>query len=540
MVAVTQAFKSWLKSGTNMKLSSDAAVLRLTHEGITNYDSLLDFDTKSIERLPATCKEKINAIIDDADAGITAEPEIAGANLSSISVRRLIVAVKASEYYSAIGRTMNADNMHYNKVLKLFKVEWDTYRNLRDQDEPETPLINDKDGDRKVIKWVPTFLDSLTRTYGINGPLVYVLREDSEVPPEADDPLEFESYFGASGSLHEELIKRLVHTGPIYKNDNTSVFMKIEKATRGTSVESTVKAFSRRKDGRAAFLALIANHAGDTKYRSILKKRMNLLQSIKWNGRSYPLETHVSNHRQAVDDLRECSDHITVSVPDQSQRVEYLIDSIACNDNTLQAAIGLIRANTNNMRNDFESAASALIEVDPYRRSQRSNNNNPKTANVSSIDFSAGRGTSGVDLRWHPRNEFQRLPSEQKDELLEWMKSNDGKKAMKKSRDAFIKKRKASGDDKSKPAPKANEGNWKKRFKKAIKTPKGLQQVMSVLAEEEKTNTAFVAALHSAFQPNLPPAPAQVPVAQPPATAASLQTAMPATSLKLQSILKNA
>ena len=49
MVAVIQAFKSWLKLGTNMKLSSDAAVLRLTYEGITNYDSLLDFDTKSIE-----------------------------------------------------------------------------------------------------------------------------------------------------------------------------------------------------------------------------------------------------------------------------------------------------------------------------------------------------------------------------------------------------------------------------------------------------------------------------------------------------------
>ena len=56
MVTVTQAFKSWLKSGANMKISSDAAVLRLTHEGLTNYDSLLDFDTKSIERLPATCK----------------------------------------------------------------------------------------------------------------------------------------------------------------------------------------------------------------------------------------------------------------------------------------------------------------------------------------------------------------------------------------------------------------------------------------------------------------------------------------------------
>ena len=99
--------------------------------------------------------------------------------------------------------------------------------------------------------------------------------------------------------------------------------------------------------------ALVANHAGDTKYRAISKKRMNLLQNIKWNDRSYPLVSHVSNHRQAVDDLNECSDHITVTVPDPVQRVEYLIDSITCSDNTLQATIGLIRLNTNNMRQDF-------------------------------------------------------------------------------------------------------------------------------------------------------------------------------------------
>ena len=49
-----------------------------------------------------------------------------------------------------------------------------------------------------------------------------------------------------------------------------------------------------------------------------------------------------------------------------AQRVEYLIDSITCKDVTLVSAIGQIRANTNNMRNDFEAAANALIEVDPY------------------------------------------------------------------------------------------------------------------------------------------------------------------------------
>ena len=119
----------------------------------------------------------------------------------------------------------------------------------------------------------------------------------------------------------------------------------------------------------------------------------------------------MSNHRQAFDDLRECASHITTNVPGEPQRVEYLIDSIISKDNTLQAAIGLIRANTNNMRNDFEAAASSMIEVDPYRRPVR----NPiRNADISAI---AGRGSTGVDLRFHPKDKFLSLPQDQQQEL---------------------------------------------------------------------------------------------------------------------------
>ena len=117
----------------------------------------------------------------------------------------------------------------------------------------------------------------------------------------------------------------------------------------GSSVESTFKTFSRTQNGRGAYLALIDHQVGASKYRTTLKKRINLLQSIKWNRRNYSLEKHVSNHQQAVDDIQDCSEHITVTTPDQSQRAEYLIDSINCPDSTLQASIGLIRSNVRNM-----------------------------------------------------------------------------------------------------------------------------------------------------------------------------------------------
>ena len=126
---------------------------------------------------------------------------------------------------------------------------------------------------------------------------------------------------------------------------------------------------------------------------------MNLLQNIKWNGCSYPLETHVSNHRQAVDNIQEFSQHITVTVPDDAQRVEYVLDSIQTSDNTLQAALALVRASQNNMRTDFKTASTYMIEVDPYKcGSQRPNSGKQRRGtgvNISAIDFSAVRGSSG-------------------------------------------------------------------------------------------------------------------------------------------------
>ena len=56
MPVPTQELKSWIKSNPNIRLSSDAAVTRIVSEGITTFASLLDFDKKSIQYLPKTCK----------------------------------------------------------------------------------------------------------------------------------------------------------------------------------------------------------------------------------------------------------------------------------------------------------------------------------------------------------------------------------------------------------------------------------------------------------------------------------------------------
>ena len=216
--------------------------------------------------------------------------------------------------------------------------------------------------------------------------MIYVFISKSDVPSEDDDPLEANAHYGSSGSIIEELKKRLPHSGPIFQDDNKTVYMMVSKAVLGTSVESTIKSYARTKNGREAYLALLTNHAGDTKYRAIVKSKTNFLTNIKWNGRSFPLENHVSRHRNAVDKLIECAEHIGNPVPDPTQRVEYLLDSITSQDSSLQAAIGNIRADSAGLRKDFEKASSHMLEVDPYKKTTRINRVN--VATISAVSFS--------------------------------------------------------------------------------------------------------------------------------------------------------
>ena len=41
MPVTNASFRNWLKGGSNMKLSSDAAVVRITHKGITDFNAFL-------------------------------------------------------------------------------------------------------------------------------------------------------------------------------------------------------------------------------------------------------------------------------------------------------------------------------------------------------------------------------------------------------------------------------------------------------------------------------------------------------------------
>ena len=122
---------------------------------------------------------------------------------------------------------MYASSMHYGNILSTFKIEWEAYEAIMSEDDPKVPKIVDRDGDRRIIRWAPIFLDSLYAIIGAKVPLCYFLREEPIVPLVGNDPLDQNAYYGASGGLADELVARLPHIGPIYKNYNAEVYQKI-------------------------------------------------------------------------------------------------------------------------------------------------------------------------------------------------------------------------------------------------------------------------------------------------------------------------
>ena len=382
-----------------MKLMTKVAVRRVLCEGITDFDSLADFDKESLKALSKNCMQDIAKVNADPNTCVEAEPAVKGTCISTTTAIRLVIACNAVKYYRLIGRTLDSENMSYRNVFSDFKVDYKNYEQLKKQDAPKVPVVKESDGEKKIINWVPAFKDCMSRIFGLQGPLSYVLRKESTVPSEIDDPLNGNDYFGMSGGLVQEMTARIPHTGPLYKSDSKTVYLHIVEACRGTACASAVKTYNTRKGGRATYFALIDHHAGEEKYRSIAKKCQTQLMNTKWNGKVFSMENHVSNHRQSFEHLVDCAEHVTTTIPSSDQRVQYLVDSIEWVDHGIHAAIGLIRNDVNDMFSNFEKAASNLIGVDPYVIDRRG----PKisTANISALDYKAGSGGNGVDLRWH-------------------------------------------------------------------------------------------------------------------------------------------
>ena len=367
--------------------------------------------------------------------------------IGSRSLGRIRAACDAVEYHRLVGRSTSAQSMMWTRLenfkeqMAAMKVEIDS------EDKLKLPLIT------KYLPIVP-FLEAfdiyLDQVYGVrNCPLGYVTRPVALVPAAAPPLAPNQLYSDEHGSLKAEMIARVSHTHALYRLDNAKLFEMIEKATRGTKYAATIAPFKRAKDGRGAYMALRAQHAGSAHWDSTQKIDLDFIMGTKFTGGGQmTLEDYLSRFRQHFVSIQLCAQHVTVAVPTPHSLVGYLLDNIECSDADVKAALAAIKLDdgVDGMRNDFERAAAFLLPVDPVAKKSKmkkkrgiaqlsstvADDDSKKRKKVSwkkgKPTWKKARGKTGVELRYYKPSEWRKLTQGQMAELKTLRQEADGKK----------------------------------------------------------------------------------------------------------------
>lgn len=290
------------------------------------------------------------------------------------------------------------------------------------EDPDDFPKLLKAD-DATIIAFCEDFPEQLARFTGIGGrPLSYIIRDFSEVPDVATDPM-----FGETDSLYnsirDEVANRAAHTGVIYKADNKRVFEILYDAiSEFEEVKVWIKGNIRNKDGRSAWFAFTSHYLGSSQLDNIAERADLRIESCVYHGEKtrYTFETHVSNFKKAHLDLAKAGNE-----PDGRTKVRKFLQSIKAPE--LQTAVGVAKSQDKYLT-DFEETINYLRRfVLPLSTGSRT------VASIGTGDRGAPGQPPGLTYRWYKKDEFAALPEEHKTWLRAEKKRRDqeAKKAKK-------------------------------------------------------------------------------------------------------------
>ena len=106
-------------------------------------------------------------------------------------------------------------------------------------------------------------------------------RKEAHVPIVAPVLAPYQTHSIEHGSVKYEYESCLLHSDVRFRNDNGTLFGYLEEATRGTTFVSSIKTYKRTCNGRASWLALNMQYAGERKWREQLKTALVYVSGTK-------------------------------------------------------------------------------------------------------------------------------------------------------------------------------------------------------------------------------------------------------------------
>lgn len=281
-----------------------------------------------------------------------------------------------------------------------------------------------------------------------------MIREDVVAPAE-DQLIQGQAFSQENGLITDELIQRATHDHPLTKEDDCMLFEKLYNSFRGSEVETTITSKMKQNcQGRALWMAACTEWAGSDSWNAIILKNREIYENLKFTGTGqvYSLQKHVAKFQVAFSQLQLANEQpgINVTIPNDQSKIQYLLQSIKCDDVGLKSRMEIVQS-SQAMNNSFDQTAQYLSETYPVflcsikQGGGRSGSNKSKNATTSQLNLKQGVGKTGVEFQWYPRDDYQNLSKEQKDELGNWMKNtNKGKKCSLDHRKEWKKGKKAS------------------------------------------------------------------------------------------------
>ena len=147
---------------------------------------------------------------------------------------------------------------------------------------------------RTVSKWSDVIKFNLYQVFGTRScDMYYLIRCLLAVPAVAPSLEMNQPHLDEAVSIQEEMIMRLSHSHQLYRNNNNTFYIILEKAVRGTFYEASIKPLQGTRDVRVSYLTLIAHHEGKDKWVVIIRDAKSYVGERKWNGTT--IHTHQSH-----------------------------------------------------------------------------------------------------------------------------------------------------------------------------------------------------------------------------------------------------
>ena len=428
-MAETNSLRVYLRE--QMKFRTEDKANAVMAEGLDAYNAFLDFTKDDIKTLCNSIRKPGGMI---PGVGNNANDVVNnGLHVPAIAETRLAWAAYAAKYYNMVSRPINSNTMSWSYIqyFSSLKEERDNHTAPENM-QKLSPKIS-------IMKWISLFEEHLSSVLGVRKvPLQYIIRETVDPVDITDDPLPIGDgsppYSARYDSFHDEMVARTSHTHPGYKADNKHVFNLLNDGLAGSGYISSIQPFSRRKNGREAYKALVLHNLGSAKWDKVAEDADRKLTKVEWNGKSqrFTLLRHLTSHRNAHNDLVRSSRFIDYQVPSESQRVKRLFASIKSTDSRIESVRVQVLSDPRGLGNDFERCADLLLLASPTNPSQGPNPNGHRISAINTDknrkkrDSSklASRGKSGVELCYHRKSDYDKLNKAQKYELYEWQLAN--------------------------------------------------------------------------------------------------------------------